>query len=129
MVGQRTAQAWLQWALSALCAGGAIVCLAHAPAARAAEADPPAASRTAPERFTGPGVDEAALAAQRGGTQVSSMNLGGTVSGNQAYNLVTGSNTISEAAFSNSNGLPMVVQNSGNNVLIQNATIVNVQLK
>jgi hypothetical protein len=38
-------------------------------------------------------------------------------------------NVISDGAFSGSVGLPMVIQNSGNNVLIQNATIVNVQLK
>jgi hypothetical protein len=70
------------------------------------------------------------LAANRGGTlTLSDMKLNGVVADNQAANLVTGSNTISEGAFANAAGLPLVVQNSGNNVLIQNATIVNVQLK
>ena len=70
------------------------------------------------------------LAANRGGTQtLNDMKLSGVVADNQAVNLATGSNTISEGAFANAAGLPLVVQNSGNNVLIQNATIVNVQLK
>lgn len=69
------------------------------------------------------------LAANRGGTFISDMTLNGVVAGNQATNLATGSNSISDGAFANASGLPLVVQNSGNNVLIQNATIVNVQLK
>ena len=51
------------------------------------------------------------------------------VANNSASNITTGTNVISEGAFSNSVGLPTVIQNSGNNVLIQNATIVNVQIK
>ena len=43
--------------------------------------------------------------------------------------LATGSNVIADGAFSGASGLPMVIQNSGNNVLIQSATIVNVQLQ
>lgn len=75
-------------------------------------------------------VSEQALAQQRGGTLVvNDMNLNGVVTDNQAYNLNTGSNTISDGAFSGANGIPMVIQNSGNNVLIQNATIVNVQVQ
>lgn len=77
-------------------------------------------------------VDLDALAKQRGGTDVgplSDMKLNGVVSDNRASNLVTGSNAISDGALSGASGVPMVVQNSGNNVLIQNATIINVQLK
>lgn len=48
---------------------------------------------------------------------------------NQAYNLTTGGNLISEGAFAGSSGFATVIQNSGNNVLIQNSTIVNVQFK
>jgi hypothetical protein len=70
------------------------------------------------------------LEAHRGGTlTLNDMKLSGVVAENQAVNVATGSNTISEGAFANAAGLPLVVQNSGNNVLIQNATIVNVQLK
>jgi len=69
------------------------------------------------------------LADERGGAQLSSANLTGVVAGNGAYNTVTGNNTISTGAFANASGLPVVIQNSGNNVLIQNSTIVNVQVK
>lgn len=71
------------------------------------------------------------LARLRGGTDTpwSDMRLNGTVGNNTATNVVTGSNIISEGAFSNASGLPMVIQNSGANVLIQNATIVNVQFQ
>ena len=75
-------------------------------------------------------LDEQALTQQRGGTLVvNDMTLDGVVSDNQAFNLNTGSNTISDGAFANASGMPMVIQNSGNNVLIQNATIVNVQVQ
>ena len=46
-----------------------------------------------------------------------------------AVNVATGANIVTEGAFSNASGLPMVIQNSGANVLIQNATIINVQIK
>ena len=71
-----------------------------------------------------------ALATKRGGDRVFNDNqLKGVVADNQASNLTTGTNVISEGAFAGSAGLSTVIQNSGNNVLIQNATIVNVQLK
>jgi hypothetical protein len=77
-----------------------------------------------------PLLDDQTLDARRGGTEVvNDMKLNGVVSDNQAYNLVTGSNSITEGAFAGASGLPTVIQNSGNNVLIQNATIVNVQLQ
>ena len=70
------------------------------------------------------------LAAHRGGAQtINDIKLDGVVADNHAVNLATGSNSISDGAFANAAGLPLVVQNSGNNVLIQNATIVNLQLK
>lgn len=73
----------------------------------------------------------AGLAALRGGTLTpsSDMHLQGTVGQNVATNVVTGANIVSDGAFSNASGLPMVIQNSGANVLIQNATIVNVQFQ
>lgn len=42
---------------------------------------------------------------------------------------ITGGNTISTGAFSNMNGIATVIQNSGNQVLIQNATVVDVIVK
>lgn len=77
-------------------------------------------------------VDSEQLARIRGGTDTldtaNFMNLRGNVSNTRATDLVTGNNSISDGAFSGSVGLPMVIQNSGNNVLIQNATIINVRI-
>ena len=42
---------------------------------------------------------------------------------------MTGSNAINEGSFANASGLSTVVQNTGANVLIQNATILNIQFK
>ena len=67
---------------------------------------------------------------RRGGIDVvNEMMLRGVVANNKASNLTTGSNVIADGAFSNTVGLPLVVQNTGNGVLIQNATIINLQLK
>ena len=79
----------------------------------------------------GVALSEARLEHLRGGsaTPWSDMKLNGAVSGNSAMAVTTGANVITEGAFSNASGLPMVIQNSGANVLIQNATIVNVQFK
>jgi hypothetical protein len=76
-------------------------------------------------------VGDDRLAELRGGTDTpwSDMKLGGTVGNNVATNVVTGANIITDGAFSNASGLPMVIQNSGANVLIQNATIVNLQMR
>jgi hypothetical protein len=75
-------------------------------------------------------LGDADLANQRGGseTHLNQNNATGKVAGNVASQLNTGSNTISESSFSNTNGIPIVIQNSGNNVLIQNSTILNLQL-
>ncbi len=104
-------------------------------AARAQEnsADSPAQlpdSAVKPSLLLGRALDDDSLAANRGGAQISDMKLEGVVAENQAVNIgATGTNVISQGAFTNAAGVPMVVQNSGNNVLIQNATIVNVEVK
>ena len=78
----------------------------------------------------GRGVDAGVLAASTGGTDVSQdMTLNGTVSNNNADHVLTGANVISSGSFTGAAGVPMVIQNSGNNVLIQNATIINVQFQ
>jgi hypothetical protein len=75
-------------------------------------------------------LDGKALATKRGGAEVANdMLLKGVVGDNRASNLTTGSNVISDGAFGGAVGMPMVIQNTGNGVLIQNATIVNVQVK
>ena len=67
---------------------------------------------------------------QRGGAQgmSSEMKLSGTTAGNLANEVVTGTNAISAGAFANMSGLPVVIQNSGANVLIQNAVILNLHM-
>jgi hypothetical protein len=78
----------------------------------------------------GPSVPTATLAKLSGGTAVTEqMTLNGTVSQNTDDHVVTGSNAISSGSFTGAAGLPMVIQNTGSNVLIQNATIVNVQFQ
>jgi hypothetical protein len=75
-------------------------------------------------------VSASTLAAYRGGasTTNSEMTLSGLTAGNTAVNVLTGANTIGMGAFANMSGLPLVVQNSGANVLIQNAVILNLQM-
>ena len=75
-------------------------------------------------------VDSSTLDTYRGGSlQVrNNMALTGTTADNTAQHVNTGNNTISAGAFSNMSGMPVVIQNSGANVLIQNATIINLQM-
>ncbi len=75
----------------------------------------------APERLDG----------ARGGSDTVSneARLQGLVGGNAAIDVSSGANIIGGGAFTNMAGLPIVIQNSGANVLIQNATIVNIQLR
>jgi hypothetical protein len=79
----------------------------------------------------GPAADLGKLEQSRGGAAETKndMKLDGVVTGNSATNVVTGANTIDSGAFSNMSGIPVVIQNSGANVLIQSATIINVQFK
>ncbi len=75
-------------------------------------------------------VESKLLAARRGKADVvNDMLLKGVVADNKASNLTTGNNVIADGSFTGMVGLPLVVQNSGNGVLIQNATIINVQVK
>lgn len=111
---------------------------AGVPAAPVPAADlPPAADLAAP-----PALDEPALAGApaipaerldglRGGADTvnNDLKLNGVVGSNTAVNVATGANIINDGAFANASGLPIVIQNSGANVLIQNATIINLQLK
>ena len=79
----------------------------------------------------GPAADPASLDGMRGGdgSSASSIVMNGNVADNRATNVVTGANTITAGAFANASGVPMVVQNTGANVLIQNATVINLQLR
>ncbi|HTD89791.1 MAG TPA: hypothetical protein VK663_03960 [Burkholderiales bacterium] len=89
---------------------------------------------TAPETrhaLFGTPLDSERLTNQRGGQDliINDQKLKATVTDNVASNLTTGNNVITEGAFAGANGLPMVIQNSGNNVSIQNTTILNLNMK
>lgn len=91
-----------------------------------------AAVSARPDEVEGFGTraDAGVLAKLSGGADVSSkITLNGAVSDNHADHVVTGSNAISAGSFQGAAGVPMVIQNTGNNVLIQNATIINVQFR
>ncbi|MDQ6646871.1 MAG: hypothetical protein M3Y93_06535 [Pseudomonadota bacterium] len=78
----------------------------------------------------GPRADASTLSAMSGGTDVHQQTtLNGTVSDNHNDHVSTGYNDISSGAFNGASGVSTVIQNSGNSVLIQNATIINVQFK
>ena len=120
--------------LAALCSSQSVAAAEEGSAAATAPTPPvestaaPIATRPLPLGVKP--VDAKVLARKRGGADVvNDMQLKGVVADNRAINVTTGSNLITEGAFANAAGVPMVVQNSGNNVLIQNATIVNVQVK
>ena len=78
----------------------------------------------------GPAADLGKLEQARGGTDSKTdVKLDGVVTGNSATNVSTGGNVIDSGAFSNMSGIPVVIQNSGANVLIQSSTVINVQFK
>ncbi|WP_254423937.1 hypothetical protein [Rhodanobacter sp. C03] len=102
----------------------------HAPAALLAASKPAPPVQPAHMDSMGPSVAIGTLAKLTGGASVSEkMTLTGTVSNNHDDHVVTGLNDMSGNSFAGSAGLSTVIQNTGNNVLIQNATIVNVQFK
>ena len=76
-------------------------------------------------------MEDAQLATLRGGTDttLNDMRLNGTTASNTAVGAQTGTNTITEGAFGNMTGIPVVIQNTGANVLIQNALILNLHLQ
>lgn len=103
--------------------------LAAAPylAATAVRADP----APEPNADFSTAVPDSALADFRGGTTtISNLNdLNGSLYNNTALDSVTGSNYITDGALTGNSGFSTVIQNSGNNVLIQNATILNLQVQ
>lgn len=69
------------------------------------------------------------LSTLRGGDGSQTENLidvDGSVDDNTAHHITSGTNSIADGAFSNASGINTVIQNSGSNVLIQNAMIVTV---
>ncbi len=97
----------------------------------AVRADDDLAAGTVALGLAGRTLDPAKLEQQRGGadTHLSEITAVGSVSEVKAYDLVTGHNIVSDSALSGASGMPMLIQNSGNGVLIQNAVILNVEVK
>ena len=93
------------------------------------EVQPTASTDVVENTGMGVPVDAAALEQLRGGesTVDNDVLLEGTVENNTADRIVSGSNAISDGAFTNANGINTVIQNTGSNVLIQNGMVVNVQ--
>jgi hypothetical protein len=111
------------WALGAMAAE---------PPARPPPASTPAKApaRTPFVAGLGSGVASSVLANLCGGSNVSEqITITGNVSDTSTENVSTGMNWIGGGSFGNAAGLPIVIQNSGNSVLIQNATVVNVQMQ
>ncbi len=97
-----------------------------------AEETNPATLRTG-DIFGAVAVDSQDLAISRGGAELD-LTLGeakalGAVDGNSASHLRTGNNYISDGSLAGAAGLSTVVQISGNNVLIQNATVINLRVQ
>jgi hypothetical protein len=77
----------------------------------------------------GGAVDLGELGDLRGGTQIvdNDIFVNGRVEDAIADDVLTGSNSVTAGSFSNASGISTVIQNTGANVLIQNAMIVNVK--
>ena len=112
--------------LAAICADVPVAPVTPAPPLSARAIEP----ADKPVEGMGKRVDSAVLARLSGGNETTeTMTLNGNVANNTVDHVVNGANVIGTGAFSGAMGLPMVIQNSGNGVLIQNATIVNVQFR
>ena len=59
---------------------------------------------------------------------LNNQNVRATLTDNQANNNVNGANIIDHGSFTQASGITSVIQNSGNNVIIQDSTIVNVTI-
>ena len=96
-----------------------------------------ACSSAARAEENGPGTDAVfgktvpteVMDMQRGKAVITTMDVDGTVSDNAALNNVTGSNFVTSGSFANASGMSTIIQNSGNNVLIQNATILQLDVR
>jgi hypothetical protein len=104
-----------------------LLCLGVGGVASAEEAGPTGRPGVA---GIGQPIEAAALDQLRGGDDrvvENDIRVDGEVVGNSADHVTSGANIIDGGAFGNAAGVPTVIQNSGSNVLIQNAMIVNVQ--
>jgi hypothetical protein len=118
---------------SVFCCASALNAMAASDADQAGRDEVQATSAAARQKIRGLGaaLNESTLAEMRGGAEVlvNQQDLSARLSSVSASNLTTGANTITEGSFANANGLPIVIQNSGNGVIIQNSTILNLNVR
>ena len=106
-----------------------VVCVSVSQKARADHADQDA---SVPARdYFGDAVSVDTLDTLRGGEDqyLNDMKLYAQLYDNKALSNVTGNNIVSQDAFAGAQGFATVIQNSGNNVIIQNATILNLRMQ
>ncbi len=78
-------------------------------------------------------VPDSELQTQRGQADVrwvtlSDVDVDGNVDGNQTVASPTGDNAIADSALHDAHGFTTVIQNTGNHVVIQDVTIINVTI-
>jgi len=102
----------------------------HARADQADQADQTDATDLATDYF-GTAVPTDTLDTLRGGEDqyLNDMKLYAQLYDNKALSNVTGNNIVTQDAFAGAQGYATVIQNSGNNVIIQNATILNLRMQ
>jgi hypothetical protein len=61
--------------------------------------------------------------------QNSNQQVGASLNGNALLAGINGTNTVSSGVFSGASGVTTLIQNSGNQVIIQNSTIINLLMK
>jgi hypothetical protein len=109
--------------ITALALAAACVTLACSSAARA-EGESPGL-----DAVFGKTVPAEVMSMHRGKAVITTMDVDGSVADNASINNVTGMNVVTSGSFTNASGLSTVIQNSGNNVLIQNATILQLDVR
>lgn len=89
-------------------------------------------------RGLGQPVGDSALATQRGGQEGMTIDLDSVsnritenalLAENVAEDVTTGDNRIFDGSFAGASGVTSAIQNSGNNVIIQDSTVVNVTMR
>jgi len=75
------------------------------------------------------GAESGKAALQLDKLVVNDQDLNGVLQGNVASNTTNGNNTISGDSFTDVNGFATAIQNTGNNTLIQNSTIINISME
>jgi len=98
----------------------------------------PPLSASLDESDLGPALPAASMAQQTGrqGVAIDELNNTlntsdptGTVGSNLLTSTATGNNIVSDNAFGNTNGIATVIQNSGNQNVIQSSFILNLSVK